>query len=112
MAASPVDEEDRNVDNNHDTPTPNLSRDNDEEDDAGEPSSIRERLQKTPSKEQFVALAKAYQDLQDEMVVLNIEKAELEGLVDELTPQRDEANAQYDLNMKKLDSVIHERDSL
>jgi hypothetical protein len=45
-----------------DPPSPHSNR-SDDEDNAGEGPLIREQLRKTPSKERFIAMDKAYQSL-------------------------------------------------
>ncbi|KAJ5494129.1 hypothetical protein N7463_008420 [Penicillium fimorum] len=90
------------------TPTPDPPRpvdtdEDNEDDDGGEGPSMRERLQKTPSRERFHELANQYkklrmtiQDLQDEIIVFQTDKVETNMIIESLTQERDEAIAHRD----------------
>ncbi|KAJ9480522.1 hypothetical protein VN97_g13036 [Penicillium thymicola] len=84
------------------TPTPDPQRPvesvEDDEEDAGDESSLRDRLHKTPTKERFIELAQEYrklkskiQELQDENDVLQAEKHETDIMIEHLQVERDEA---------------------
>ncbi|EKV20697.1 hypothetical protein PDIP_13780 [Penicillium digitatum Pd1] len=95
------------------TPTPEPQRpvdagEHDEDDGNGEGSFIRERLQKTPTRERFHELAREYQnlkkkvqELEDEVTVLHSDKIETEIVIESLTQERDEAIAHRDLAVRE-----------
>lgn len=86
----------------------------DEENDAEEGSSMRERLHKTPTKERFHELAKEYQklkerirELEDEVTVLHTEKIETDIVIESLSQERDEAIAHRDIAIRERGDLAY-----
>ncbi|KAG0152744.1 Zinc finger, CCHC-type [Penicillium digitatum] len=79
----------------------------DEEDHAGEGSSMHARLQKNPTRKRFHELAREYQnlkkvqELEDEVTVLYSDKIETEIVIESLTQERDKAIAYRDLAVRE-----------
>ena len=93
------------------------TREPDEDDDnAGEgSSSIRDRLQNTPSKERFYKLVCQYkkleqknQELKDELVVLLIERDKATDIIESLKIERNEAIAYYEYTIRARNSLIYQ----
>ncbi|QQK44881.1 Zinc finger, CCHC-type [Penicillium digitatum] len=96
------------LDPNTPTPEPQRPVDAGEDDSNGEGSSIRERRQKTPTRERFHELAREYQnlkrkvqELEDEVTVLHSDKIETEIVIELLTQERDEAIAHRDIAIRE-----------
>lgn len=103
------------LDPNTPTPEPQRLVDTSEcnkEDHAGEGSSIRARLQKTPTRERFHELAHEYQnlkkvqELEDKVIVLYSDKIGTEIIIESLIQERDKVIAYRDIIVREKGNLI------
>ena len=89
---------------------------NEDDNNAGEgSSSIRDRLQNTPSKERFYKLIRQYkkleqknQELKDELTVLLTERVKATNTIKSLKIERDEAIAYYEHAIRARDGLTYQ----
>ena len=125
VAAVPDDEETpEHVTDVHEPKTPitepmrpvETGESDEDNDNAGEgSSSMRDRLQNTPSKERFHELVRQYkkleqknQELKDELAVLLAERVEATDTIESLKIERDEAIAHYEHAIRARDGLAYQ----